>query len=881
LVAGDNTVTVWATDANASTSSVTFVVTYSGTSANQAPVVTAYHPFDESNNVPTDAYPPYQTINWPVGGTSVSASLAGLVSDDGLPNGSSVTSTWSQVSGPNASFSSTTSLTPTVTMYQAGTYVFRLTASDTALTSTSDVVVTVMPSGTVQAAVDCGSTSTKTGADGTNYAADNSPSPGTNTTTSLPVWVGSATIPDTTIYQSLRAASAADLTYNFTVPNGTYDVDLKFIEPGPLMIPGARVFNILAQGSVVASNVDIYNRVGQVMTLWDEYPPYDHVLSGIPVVNGTMTVTLHGTVGYPVISGIVVRQPAQPPAGPVILNGPPPASATVSTTVYSFTYTASGTPSPAFSISSGQLPPGLSLSSTGVIAGTPTAAGTFNATASAVNGIGSPATQNFTITVAPAVPAQPSLINGPLPVTATVGVAYNFTYQFNGYPAPTFTVSVGSLPTGLTLSAAGKISGTPSASGVYTGTISATNGIGSPATQNFSIIAQVAPTLVKFNLCSTPGGNWNSINPAGNGGWVNGSVSNAKDYNTGNATSIKMAVTTAFTWGQNYGTPSTALYPSPIQTYGYATTGTAAVTVSGLDTSSHYNFTVFGSGAGISGTGTFSIGTTTLGLAIGNNTSNTVTFNNVAPDGTGKVVLTVAKGGTNNYNELCVVEVALAGNAPVLTSGAPPANATVGTAYSFTYTATGTPTPFYALIAGSLPPGLSLSAGTGALTGTPTTPGHYTGTVSASNGFGSAATSNFAITVTGTYDQWASVYFPGQPGSSGASATPMNDGITNLMKYLCNINPSIPMTATARASLPAVGTANNGTVLTLTYHQNPAATGVVASLETSPDLVTWNQVLSPDYTQTSVDPNTGDTIVTVGVNTNNASKEFIRLNVSQ
>ncbi len=57
----------------------------------------------------------------------------------------------------------------------------------------------------------------------------------------------------------------------------------------------------------------------------------------------------------------------------------------------------------------------------------------------------------------------------------------------------------------------------------------------------------------------------------------------------------------------------------------------------------------------------------------------------------------------------------------------------VGTYYTFTYIATGSPTPTYAVTAGSLPPGLSLTSA-GVLSGTPTTAGSYTFTVTASNG---------------------------------------------------------------------------------------------------------------------------------------------------
>ena len=70
--------------------------------------------------------------------------LSGSVSDDGLPAGATVTSVWSKVSGPGAvTFSSPASPVTTATFSAPGVYVLRLTASDTQLTSSSDVTITI------------------------------------------------------------------------------------------------------------------------------------------------------------------------------------------------------------------------------------------------------------------------------------------------------------------------------------------------------------------------------------------------------------------------------------------------------------------------------------------------------------------------------------------------------------------------------------------------------------------------------------------------------------------------------------------------------------------------------------------------------------------
>jgi len=69
----------------------------------------------------------------------------------------------------------------------------------------------------------------------------------------------------------------------------------------------------------------------------------------------------------------------------------------------SFTVTAGGSPTPTFS-SAGALPPGVRLAANGTLSGMPAlgTAGTYPLTVYASNGVGSPASQNVTLTVSPA-----------------------------------------------------------------------------------------------------------------------------------------------------------------------------------------------------------------------------------------------------------------------------------------------------------------------------------------------------------------------------------------------------------------------------------------------------------------------------------------------
>ena len=96
------------------------------------------------NQPPVVSAGPDQTITLPS-----SASLDGTVSDDGLPNPPGVvTTTWSKVSGPGTvNFGNPNAVDTTASFSAAGTYVLRLTANDSLLTSSDDVTVTVNAAG--------------------------------------------------------------------------------------------------------------------------------------------------------------------------------------------------------------------------------------------------------------------------------------------------------------------------------------------------------------------------------------------------------------------------------------------------------------------------------------------------------------------------------------------------------------------------------------------------------------------------------------------------------------------------------------------------------------------------------------------------------------
>jgi streptogramin lyase len=100
----------------------------------------------------------------------------------------------------------------------------------------------------------------------------------------------------------------------------------------------------------------------------------------------------------------------------------------------------------------------------------------------------------------------------------------------------------------------------------------------------------------------------------------------------------------------------------------------------------------------------------------------------------------------NNPPNTAIGKISPVTSAPSIT-GTPPTPAMAEASYNFTFTLGGYPAPTTNVTSGSLPPGITLSS-SGSLSGTPTTAGTYTATVTASNGTLPNSTDSFTIVVT-------------------------------------------------------------------------------------------------------------------------------------
>lgn len=226
------------------------------------------------------------------------------------------------------------------------------------------------------------------------------------------------------------------------------------------------------------------------------------VLAGTPTTAGTSSVTIRGTdidgcfatIGYTIV---IAAAPPPPPGCPSISLAPTTLPGGTVGIAFNQTITgSSGTAPYSFGITAGALPAGLTLTSPGVLAGTPSTAGTSPFTIRGTDATGCFASLPFTLAIA-AAPTPPSvcptitLFPPTLPV-GIVGRAFLQTFIGRGGAAPySFGVTAGALPTGLALTSAGVLAGTPTAEGTSGLTIRATDTAGCFATLTVSVLITV------------------------------------------------------------------------------------------------------------------------------------------------------------------------------------------------------------------------------------------------------------------------------------------------------------------------------------------------------------------------------------------------------
>lgn len=211
------------------------------------------------------------------------------------------------------------------------------------------------------------------------------------------------------------------------------------------------------------------------------------VLSGTPTTAATYSFTVKATDSTGNHIGTRSYSVTVSPSNTLTLSPTSLPNGTVGTAYTSTTITTSGGTSPyTYAISSGALPAGLTLSSGGVLSGTPTTAATYSFTVKATDSTGNHiGTRAYSVTIAAGVTitlSPTTLANG------TVGTAYSQTITASGGTSPyIFSKTSGTLPTGLTLTSGGVLSGNPSAAGTYTFNVTATDSASHTGSNSYTV----------------------------------------------------------------------------------------------------------------------------------------------------------------------------------------------------------------------------------------------------------------------------------------------------------------------------------------------------------------------------------------------------------
>ncbi len=411
---------------------------------------------------------------------------------------------------------------------------------------------------------------------------------------------------------------------------------------------------------------------------------------------------------------------------------------------YSGAVSASGGSLP-YSWTATGLPGGLSISPTsGVIAGAPLSSGTFSVTVRVTDYLGSIAQATYTLLISPA-PQPPLQITTTSLASGMVGQIYaGVIAATGGTGGYVFSTTGGSLPPGVQLATAGQIYGTPSAPGIYSFTVVVTDSSQSTASRAFSIqispaplvLTGAAPATVPLNATiSTKFGATGGVAPytitltgtpppgtSFGGGTLSGTATTAGSFSfTVTASDSQQPPATA---SQSF---TITVTPAPLTITASLPGGQVGQAYSGQFSASGgvgpYSWTgSAGGGLSVSSTG-----------AVGGTPSapGTVAVAVTVTDSTG----TKASG---SYS-ITITEPSLTITTTSLPSGSLTAS------YSAALNATGGTTP-YTWSASGLPGGLSISSG-GAISGTPTSLGTFTVSVTVKDAGGLTATAGLALTV--------------------------------------------------------------------------------------------------------------------------------------
>ena len=421
------------------------------------------------------------------------------------------------------------------------------------------------------------------------------------------------------------------------------------------------------------------------------------------------------------------------------------------------------------SVLSGALPPGLILNSSGVLSGTPTNPGTYSFTV-----------QEQDAQYATGSKALSVLISGPLSITGpaslpsgTVGSAYSqVTFTASG-GAGFYTWSATGLPNGLSFSAAGVLSGTPTTAGNYAPQFTVTDASKTTVTvsRSLTIVGALSITGPASLPSGTVGSVYSSVTFTATGGtgvysWSATGLPNGLSVSAAGVLSGTRRPRAAIL--HNLRSPTR---PITIATVSRSLTINGTLSITGPASlpagtvGSAYNSVTF---AATGGTGVYTWSATGLPSGLSLSTAGALsgtptTAGSYTPQFTpvtdsSNSIATVSRSITINGTQLSIA-------GPI---SLPPG--TVGAAYNpVTFTASGG-TGVYTWSATGLPSGLSFSVG-GVLSGTPTTAAGCTPQFTVTDSANSTASVSHPLTVNGSLNITGPASLPA--GTVGSAYNPV------------------------------------------------------------------------------------------------------------
>ncbi|MFO1313015.1 MAG: IPTL-CTERM sorting domain-containing protein [Burkholderiales bacterium] len=579
--------------------------------------------------------------------------------------------------------------------------------------------------------------------------------------------------------------------FNFTVQvtdaqpvSTTKDFSLTISGPPPLSIttasplPAGQAGVAYSQTFAASGGVPAY---GNWQVIAGSLPPGLSLDPSTGALTGTPTTatgspfsfTVQVTDAQPVNASKVFSLTINPPA-PLSIATASPLPGGVVGNAYSQTFAATGglPPYGNWQVIAGSLPPGLSLNpSTGALTGTPTtsAGSPFNFTVQVTDGQPVNATKAFSLTITGSAPLSITTAS-PLPA-GQVGVAYNQTFAAAGGVTPygNWQVIAGSLPPGLSLNpSTGALTGTPttSAGSPFNFTVQVTDAQPVNASKVFSLTIDAPAPLSITTASPLPGGvvgtaysqtfaATGGLPPYGNWQVIAGSLPPGLSLNPSTGALTGTPTTSAgspfnFTVQVTDGQPVNATKAFSLTITGSAPLSiTTASPLPAGQVGVAYNQT-FAAAGGVTPYGNWQViaGSLPPGLSLNPSTGALTGTPTTSAGSPFNFTVQVTDGQPVNATK--AFSLTITGSAPLsITTTSPLPGGSVGTAYNQTFAAAGGVPPYgnWQVIAGSLPPGLTLATTTGLLSGTPSTPGTYNFTVQVTDAQPISATKAFSITI--------------------------------------------------------------------------------------------------------------------------------------